>query len=57
MYVAKKKFNSYFQGEIKKGQTVIFNQAWLDADMIEEKPEPRAGIETKPQIEPTMSVK
>ena len=40
------------KGEKKKGDTVEFNKAFLDAGLIEEvetKPEPKAELETKPQ--------
>lgn len=49
MYIAAKDFKSYTQGEKKKGQSVEFNQVWLDEGLIVEgKPEPKAKIETKP---------
>jgi hypothetical protein len=35
-------------GEIKKGQEVEHKQSWLDAGLIETKPEPKAAVETKP---------
>lgn len=48
MYIATQDFKSYKLGEIKKGQVVEHKQAWLDAGLIETKPEPKAAIETKP---------
>lgn len=48
MYIAKKAFKSYKLGDIKKGQEVSKNQAWLDADLIEEKPH-KEVVETKPE--------
>ena len=49
MYIATQDFKSYFLGEIKKGQEVEHKKAWLDAGLIETKPEPKAKIETKPE--------
>ena len=49
MYIATQKFKSYTLGEIEKGQEVEHNQTWLDAGLIETKPEPKAKIETKPE--------
>ena len=49
MYIATQNFKSYFLGEIKKGQVVEHKKAWLDAGLIETKPEPQAKIETKPE--------
>ena len=49
MYVATKEFKSYNLGVIKKGQEVEHKKAWLDAGLIEIKPEPKAKIETKPE--------
>ena len=49
MYIATQNFKSYFLGEIKKGQVVEHKKAWLDAGLIETKPEPKAKIETKPE--------
>ncbi len=49
MYTAKQDFKSYQLGDVKKGQEVPKNQAWLDEGLIEEKPEPEKKVETKPQ--------
>ena len=49
MYIAKQNFKSYKLGVIKKGQEVEHKKAWLDAGLIEIKPEPKAKIETKPE--------
>lgn len=49
MYVATQKFKSPSLGTIEKGQEVEHNKTWLDAGLIETKPEPKAKIETKPQ--------
>lgn len=48
MYIAKKEFKSYAQGPKKKGDEVEFKQVWLDAGLIEEKPE-KQKVETKPE--------
>lgn len=48
MYTAKKDFKSYQLGDVKKGQEVPKNQAWLDEGLIEEKPE-KKKTETKPE--------
>jgi hypothetical protein len=52
MYIAKKNFKAYTLGDVKKGQEVGHNKAWLDAGLIEEvesKPEAKKEIETKPK--------
>jgi hypothetical protein len=49
MYIAAKTFKSYRQGLKNKGESVEFNQVWLDQGLIVEgKPEPKAKTETKP---------
>lgn len=45
MYQATRDFNSYHLGDIKKGQEVPLNKAWLEAGLIEIKPE----MEIKPE--------
>lgn len=49
MYTAKKDFNSYHLGDVKAGDPVEFNEAWLDAGLIEEKPAVQPEMETKPE--------
>lgn len=49
MYVAAKNFKSYKLGEFKKGQEVEYKKEWLDAGLIETKPEPVEKKETKPE--------
>ena len=39
MYIAKERFISYIRGQIEKGQDIEYNKAWLDAGLIELKPE------------------
>lgn len=51
MYIATKDFKSYTQGPKKKGEAVEFNDTFLEAGLIVEgKPEPKAKIETKPEL-------
>lgn len=49
MYIAKQDFKTYSNGPIKKGDAVEGKKAWLDAGLIETKPEPKAKTETKPE--------
>ncbi|MGB1321749.1 MAG: hypothetical protein ACPG5L_12535 [Vibrio gallaecicus] len=52
MYIATKNFKAYMVGEVKQGQEVPFNKAWLDAGLIKEvesKPVQKKEIETKPK--------
>lgn len=49
MYIATQKFKSPSLGTIEKGQEVEHNKTWLDAGLIEAKPEPKAKKETKPE--------
>ena len=49
MYIAKENFNSYMLGKIKKGDELAFNKTWLEAGMIEKKPEQSDILETKPE--------
>ena len=49
MYIATKDFKSYVLGEIKKGQEVEHKEAWVEAGLIEIKPEPKTKLETKPE--------
>lgn len=49
MYIAKQDFKTYSYGLIKKGDAVEVKKAWLDAGLIETKPQPKAKIETKPE--------
>lgn len=49
MYTATQDFKSLKHGLVKKGDEVEANQTWIDAGLIEIKPEPKAKIETKPQ--------
>jgi len=49
MYIATKEFKTYHLGVIKKGQEVEHKKSWIDAGLIEIKPEPQAKIETKPE--------
>ena len=57
MYTAAKDFNSYHLGDVKAGDKVEFNKAWLDAGLIEEKPAIEPVLETKPQPNPKRKAK
>lgn len=51
MYIAAEDFKSYTQGIKKKGDSVEFNQLWLDNGLIaESKPKQDSKKETKPEL-------
>lgn len=51
MYIAVKDFKSYTQGAKSKGDSVEFNQVWLDEGLIVEgKPKQDSKKETKPEL-------
>lgn len=56
MFVAKKDFKTYSKGLVKKGQECEGKQAWIDAGLVEEKPE-KAEKETKPEPKKKKSTK
>lgn len=48
MYKATQDFKSYKHGTFKKGEEVPFNKQWLEAGLIEDKPD-TPKKETKPK--------
>jgi hypothetical protein len=56
-YVCKEPFKTPVNGLLEVGDPVQYNQVWLDAGMIEEKPAIKPAMETKPQPTPKRKAK